>query len=224
MSDNDCGFRRARRPEQVEERRRAILDTAAQMLVEAPVADISLRELSTRVGLSKSNVLRYFETREAIFLEILEREQVAMLDEVAERLPASTNEAQVAEVVASSLIGRPLLCELMSAMASVLERNISVEFARGFKRRASDKAERLAELVHGALPHMSVGDAAHFAGITHILVAGLWPYAQPTQAVCTVMGEMGLQSPADLFASYLREGLIVHLMGLRARSEQSMRP
>lgn len=58
-------FQRARSEEQREGRRRAILDTAAAMLTEMPVADLSLNELSRRVGLAKSNVLRYFESREA---------------------------------------------------------------------------------------------------------------------------------------------------------------
>ncbi|MEU6392218.1 hypothetical protein [Streptomyces sp. NPDC046939] len=33
-----------------------------------PVAKVSLNGLSRRVGLAKSNVLRYFESREAILL------------------------------------------------------------------------------------------------------------------------------------------------------------
>ncbi len=36
--------------------------------------EISLRELSDRVGLAKSNVMRYFDSREAIFLEVLDEE------------------------------------------------------------------------------------------------------------------------------------------------------
>lgn len=228
MSVDDCGFKRARRPEQVEERKRAILDIAALMLAEAPVSDISLRELSARVGLSKSNVLRYFETREAIFLEILEREQEAMLVEVGERfsLLRASGEAhaeKVAGIVADSFITRPLLCELMSTMASVLERNISEAFARGFKRRSSEKAQRLADLVCRALPDISASDAAHFAAMSHVMVAGMWPYAHPTEVVCTVMGEMDLPSPADLFASYLKEGLAVQLIGLRARAIEAAR-
>jgi hypothetical protein len=43
---------------------------AAAMLREMPVAELSLNELSRRVGLAKSNVLRYFETREAVLLEL----------------------------------------------------------------------------------------------------------------------------------------------------------
>ena len=48
-----------------------ILDTAAAMLAEMPVAQVSLNELSRRVGLAKSNVLRYFESREAVLLDLL---------------------------------------------------------------------------------------------------------------------------------------------------------
>ncbi|NED89092.1 TetR family transcriptional regulator, partial [Streptomyces sp. SID11233] len=65
-------FQRARSEEQREIRRRAILDTAAAMLDEMPVAEVSLNELSRRVGLAKSNVLRYFESREAVLLELLD--------------------------------------------------------------------------------------------------------------------------------------------------------
>jgi AcrR family transcriptional regulator len=53
-------------------RRRAILAAAAGMLAEMPVADVSLTELSRRVGLAKSNVLRYFDSREAVLLELLD--------------------------------------------------------------------------------------------------------------------------------------------------------
>ena len=77
-----AGFQRARRPEQVEARRRAILAAARELLAERPVAGISLRELSCRVGLPKSNVLRYFDSSEAIFLEVLDGVWTAWLDDL----------------------------------------------------------------------------------------------------------------------------------------------
>ncbi len=55
-------------------RRLAIMNVAREMLAEKAVGDISLRELSDRVGLAKSNVLRYFDSREAILLEVLDEE------------------------------------------------------------------------------------------------------------------------------------------------------
>ena len=50
------------------------------MLTEKGVGQISLRELSDRVGLAKSNVLRYFDSREAIFLELLDEECLSWLE------------------------------------------------------------------------------------------------------------------------------------------------
>ena len=44
------------------------------MLAEMPVAQVTLNELSRRVGLAKSNVLRYFESREAVLLDLLDSE------------------------------------------------------------------------------------------------------------------------------------------------------
>src|SRR5260221_7201250 len=77
-------FQRARSEEQREVRRRAILDAAAAMLAEMPVAQVTLNELSRRAGLAKSNVLRYFESREAVLLELLDsawQEWLAQLGE-----------------------------------------------------------------------------------------------------------------------------------------------
>src|SRR6202158_4734394 len=65
-------FQRARSEEQREARRRAILGAATAMLAEMPVAEVTLNELSRRAGLAKSNVLRYFESREAVLLELLD--------------------------------------------------------------------------------------------------------------------------------------------------------
>src|SRR5579859_5708314 len=65
-------FQRARSEEQRETRRRAILGAAAAMLAEMAVSEVTLNELSRRAGLAKSNVLRYFESREAVLLELLD--------------------------------------------------------------------------------------------------------------------------------------------------------
>src|SRR5664279_3322722 len=122
-------FQRARSPEQRESRRRAILDAAAAMMTEMPVADISLRELSRRVGLAKSNVLRYFESREEVFLELVDTgwtEWLAVLSGELAALPSSPAGTgpdadgtiqrvdAIAEAMARTLADRPLLCELAS--------------------------------------------------------------------------------------------------------------
>jgi AcrR family transcriptional regulator len=184
-------FQRARSEEQREARRRAILATASQMLDELPVAEISLNELSRRAGLAKSNVLRYFESREAILLELLE----SLLDEWLAALPAlladgvdadrspAERAAQVARTLAESLSSRRVLCDLISAQAAVLERNVSVELATQHKRAGLADLGELAELIRRHLPELG-GDGAQRAGVLGaVLIGALWTHSRPSDSV-----------------------------------------
>src|SRR3977135_2161273 len=107
-------FKRARSEEQRTQRRRMILDTTAAMLAEMPVAAVTLNELSRRVGLAKPNVLRYFESREAVLLELLDHFLQEWLTELAgelaagidENLPMAERAAAGGEVLRRSLSGR----------------------------------------------------------------------------------------------------------------------
>ena len=118
-----------------------------------------MRDISEGVGLAKSNVLRYFDSREAIFLELLDEECRAWLAELEDRFgqprarkPAYANEIRIADIIAETLAERRLMCELLGAMAGVLERNISLAFARDFKVRAMGNIAALSGLVGGQLP------------------------------------------------------------------------
>src|SRR3984885_431901 len=63
-------YQRARRPEQKLERRDAILGAARELALRDGVRAVSLADIAALVGIHKSALLRYFETREQIFLEL----------------------------------------------------------------------------------------------------------------------------------------------------------
>src|SRR6202020_2780488 len=161
-------FQRARSEEQREVRRRAILEAAAAMLAEMPVAEVTLNELSRRVGLAKSNVLRYFESREAVLLELLDsawQEWLAALEAdlgaaVDASAPPARRGDQLAAALAASLAGRPVLCDLLSAQAAVLERKVSTQVAAAYKRAALADVSRLGQLIHRHLGELGEPDAA----------------------------------------------------------------
>jgi AcrR family transcriptional regulator len=187
-------FQRARSEEQRQARREAILRAAAGMLAEMPVAELSLNELSRRVGLAKSNVLRYFESREAVLLDLLDSAWRSWLDRLAADLPRRVDAAapvadrreRTAGAVAASLAGERLLCELMSVSAGVLEHNVSPAVARSYKLSAIANTKALGALVHGRLPELSAEGAANFAAGTLAATTGIWPLAQPSEAMLTL--------------------------------------
>ena len=219
-------FQRARRPEQMAARRSAIMTSAREMLVEKNVADISLRELSDRIGLAKSNVLRYFDSREAIFLEVLDEEFQAWLADLEARLgrPRArkanyANEIRVATAVADSLTDRQLLCGLIGSMAGVLERNISFGFARDFKARAMGRSAELAQLVARQLRWLPHDFIEFFAEGALTLAAGMYPFSVPTEPVRAAITELGFPDPAERFCEGLRIGLVTWLIGAAAQTE-----
>lgn len=218
-------FQRARRPEQLAARRAAILLAARDALAERGVDEVTLRDISERVGLAKSNVLRYFDTREAILLEVLDEECRDFLTDLSDRLgpprarkSAFANEIRLAGILTDTLVERELLCELLGAMAGVLERNIAGEFARDFKVRAVGSIAALSELVGRQLPWLPEEFVAFFGEGALSLVAGMYPFSVPTEPVREVIAELGFPDPRARFVDALRTGLTTWLIGAAAQS------
>jgi AcrR family transcriptional regulator len=216
-------FQRARSEEQRAERSRAILATAASMLAEMPVADVSLNELSRRVGLAKSNVLRYFESREAVLLNLLNAASEEWLTELTRTLrrgvdpntDVNARSERVAALIAKSVAQRPVLCDLLSAQSSVLERNISTESVVTFKRAARTDLETFAALVGECVPELSAGGASTFVMYAASAVGALWTASNPADAVLAAyVAEPDLSAMRIEFEPALRQLLQLLLGGI----------
>ncbi|PWI15802.1 TetR/AcrR family transcriptional regulator [Streptomyces sp. Act143] len=215
--DQAAGFQRARSAEQREIRKQAILDAATQLLTEMPVSEISLRELSRRVGLSKTNVVRYFETREAVFFELLNRSLAQWIEDLTAELAATEEScAAVTGTVARSLARRPLLCDLFSALGSELERNISAESARTFKLAHVRLLGALADLLRQHITGLTAENARELVSLTVVCTAGLWPFAHPSEAVAEAQRHPELAATKVDFAAMLGRTLYLLVTGLRA--------
>jgi len=220
-------FQRARSDEQRAERSRAILATAASMLAEMPVADVSLNELSRRVGLAKSNVLRYFESREAVLLNLLNAASKEWLTELTRKIrrgvdpstDLTTRIERVAAQTAKSVAQRPVLCDLLSAQSSVLERNISTESVVSFKRAARADLETFANLVFGCVPELCEEGARTFAVYAASAVGALWTASNPADAVLAAyIAEPDLSAMRIEFEPSLRELFQLLLTGIATRT------
>jgi AcrR family transcriptional regulator len=218
-------FQRARSEEQRAIRRRAILDTAAAMLDEMPVAEVSLNELSRRVGLAKSNVLRYFESREAVLLELLDDFLGSWLAELEGELAAGIDAhaapearaGQLADILSRSLASRVVLCDLFGAQGGVLEHNVSVDVVKRHKRSSLTKFTAMAELVRRHLPELG-DDAQLFCLISLVSAGALSSYVPPPP---TVLAAYADEPDLAVLHLELRDGLRIAftaaLMGVLPR-------
>jgi AcrR family transcriptional regulator len=220
-------FQRARSDEQRAIRRQTILDTAAAMLEEMPVAELSLNELSRRVGLAKSNVLRYFDSREAVLLELLGSLTREWLEHLAREIPSAVSARagferraeQLAGVMARSVAERPVLCDLLGAQAAVLEHNVSSDAIASFKRRGIAQAAEFGDLIGQALPELSDDQTWRLVVGVFLLTSSLWAHATPPQAVLDAYDQIPeLRSMRLEFSAALEDLLATMAVGLHARS------
>ncbi|WP_394619074.1 TetR/AcrR family transcriptional regulator [Lentzea sp. JNUCC 0626] len=219
-------FQRARTEEQRELRRRAILETTAAMLDEMPVAEVSLNELSRRVGLAKTAMQRYFESREAVLLDLMDDRTATWLaeleQELADVVDLGQSEAeraeQVADVLSRSLAAETALCDLYGSQSAVLERNVSVEVIRRHKHASLGNLAVMADLIRRYLPE--VGDRAEQFCLLLLLVAGgLSAYTSPPPSLLSVYeSEPALAVHRVELQPALRLAIMTSLVGALPRS------
>lgn len=210
-------FQRARRPEQKEERRQHLLDTAKTALRGGmEVSELGLNELARQAQMTKSNVYRYFENREALLLALLEEETAqwgADLGALLAAAPRVTPE-QIAQAFASSSAAHPLMCRLFSILPSIIERNVSPERLTEFKRNSLTLLAGAAEQLHRAAPTLPVTAYMSFMRQAIALMIGLWPLATPAEALAGVLAQPELRPLRYDFESDFASGLLLLLRGL----------
>jgi len=215
-------FQRARTPEHKEERRAQLLDTAAEFLAAGgPLHDLGLNELARRAGMAKSNVYRYFESREALLLELLERAFAQsfqlFMERAAPRAPLSLD--VFAQHFAGALAQQPLLGQLTSALPSVLEHNLSKEAIRSFKLGALAFLREVAAGCHELCPALTAEQHLDLLAHALILITGLWPHAHPAQVVRELVQEPELAPFAHDYAPDLERAVRLYARGLLAEAE-----
>ncbi len=187
-------FRRARQPEQKEQRRAHLLSTARAAL-DGGVAlrALGLNELARQAGMAKANVYTYFESREALLLALLWDEWASWYAGLGAAWRRCRRRGDgldaVANVLARSLADAPLLCELTAALPTVLEQNLSEAAIAAFKRQSLAFFVEIGHFLEGcspALPAAAYVELVHDAA--HAIVA-LYPATHPAPAAASALDD-----------------------------------
>jgi AcrR family transcriptional regulator len=208
-------FQRARRPEHKQQRRVAILDAARHLALERGVQAVTLGDIAARAGMAKSNVLRYFETREEVYLQLTLAAYAEWNTVVAEQLAGGPRTpVDLADVLADTLAARPLLCDLFARVSSTLEHNVSPQLGRDFKLRMLDHTQQLASMIAAALVDVPEELAFDMVGGGYALVAGLWPMCNPPAELAAVLDGPDFKRAHISFHATLRRMLRALVVGV----------
>lgn len=174
------GPQRARSAAAKQQRERAILDVARSLGTGRSVREVTLTDIAAGVGMHKSAMLRYFETREQIFLALTAegwQEWSAAFRARLSDLSAPAPET-VAAVLAQSLVARPFFCDLLAQAPLNLERNVSIESAYAFKMVALHEVASLITVLRERLG-ITERQATDVISTATSMAGALWQMAAP---------------------------------------------
>ncbi|MEU8759714.1 TetR family transcriptional regulator [Streptomyces sp. NPDC048659] len=183
-------FGRARSAEAKRAREDAILAAASRLALEHGVREVTVTAIADEVGMHKSAMLRYFETREEIFLRLAAggwRDWAAEVRDRLGALPACADAAapqwphaarSIAGVLAQSLTARPLFCDLLAHTPLNLERNVSHDAVRTFKLRAIAEVAETGAAIAAVTP-LAAGQARSVVTTATAMAGALWQMAAP---------------------------------------------
>ncbi len=212
-------FSRARRPEQKQQRESAILEAARTLAVREGIRAVSLADIAGEIGMHKTALLRYFESREDIYLRIGVESWRDWAGALVQEL-VELNEGDVegvSEAFARTLHDRPLLCDFLAHLSLHLERNVSAQALLSSRSAALAASDAIAEAVCATVPDVDRADVRDLIGGVTALAASAWQAANPPPAAEPVFREHPeiAQCGAEFYPKIARF-VATYLRGMRA--------
>lgn len=216
---------RARKHEHKLERRDAMLDAALALWGETSFQQITMAAIAERSGVAKGTLYLYFQTKEQLFLALLDRmldEWFESVDRTLTRAKGPWSSIRLATVLSSSLAERDLLTRLLTMLEGVLEHNIDVDTARAFKTRLLKRTTMLGTLIEKKLPFLPPGHGARLLLHLRALLTGLRQMADCAPAVKQVIRETVDMAVFDVdFARELQLGMVAIVVGFEQSASSS---
>jgi AcrR family transcriptional regulator len=181
-------FERARSAEAKRSRQVAILDAARRLGEERGIRAVTLTDIAEAIGMHKSALLRYFETREQIYLQLTAagwRDWSAALRTTLASSPDGATPETVARAIADSLVARPLFCDLLAHVPLNLERHVSVESVREFKLVTHEELGRIVDELRRLLAIDETAGIDIVATATS-MAGAMWQIATPGPEVAAL--------------------------------------
>jgi AcrR family transcriptional regulator len=175
---------RARTGLEKQQRREVILAAARELGLHRGVRNVTLGDVANEVGLAKSSVLRYFETREEIYLQITADGWRDWIDAAQAKLARETPGVDgVVNALTETLAERPLFCDLLAHVQANLEHNVSQRAARSLKVAAWAAIGELATSIVACVPALDEVAAGDIVVVASMLAGSVWQRANPPSAV-----------------------------------------
>ena len=165
--------------ERTESRRQEIINACQELYKTMGFKDITLKEISTATSFSRPSIYNYFETKEEIFLAILQEEYekwILALEKIMQE-NQSLSKKDFAQKLSETLEERRQLLKLMSMNHFDMEENCRMERLVEFKKAYGLSLKKVAECLEKFFPEMNAESRVRFIYSFFPFMYGIYPYA-----------------------------------------------
>ena len=190
-------------------RKEEIIQACAKLYETRSFKEITIKEIGAKTSFTRTSIYNYFETKEEIFLALLQREYelwVASLNAVMEAESALSRD-QLARTLARTLTDRPRLLRLLSMNLYDMEANSRPERLAEFKVAFGASLNAVDRMLQKYLPALDAPARQRFLYAFFPFIYGIYPYTTVTEKQKEAMEQAGIpyayQSAYDLTCACL---------------------
>lgn len=172
-------------------RRKEIIKACKELYTTMSFKDITIKEIANYTSFTRPSIYNYFETKEEIFLAILQGEYELWVEELNGVIDGndSLSRQKTAEALAASLERRELLLKLMSMNHYDMEANSRMESLVEFKKAYGASIDAVDRLIRKFIEDV---DSEEFIYNFFPFIYGIYPYAVVTEKQKDAMKEAGV--------------------------------
>lgn len=163
-------------------RKEEIVDACAALYETTGFRDITLRDIGAKTSFTRTSIYNYFQTKEEIFLALLQREHELWIADLREliRQNASLSVEAFADQLARTLERRECMLKLESMNLYDMEGCSRMENLVSFKKTYANAIGEVTSCLERFFPAMTVSDIQEFLYAFFPFLFGVYPYAVPT--------------------------------------------
>lgn len=169
--------------EQTNARRDEIINACAKLYETTCFKELTLKDIGKATSFTRTSIYNYFQTKEEIFLALLEREYDLWNDDLTAILEENETLSadEFADRLAHSLEKRERLLKLMSMNHYDMESSSRIENLTEFKCSYGKTLQLVTRCMEKFFPAMSAGEVRNFIYIFFPFMFGIYPYTYVTE-------------------------------------------
>ena len=175
-------------------RKNEIVDACAVLYERMSFRDITIKDIGEHTSLKRSAIYNYFQTKEEIFLALLQREYEQWAEELT--MITDSREAMTADEIAGelarSLEKRGRMLKLFSMNHFDMEANSRLENLTEFKAAYGKSVNAVERCIAKFCPDVSEHDRQNFIYAFFPFIYGIYPYTVVTEKQRKAMSDAGV--------------------------------